>query len=57
MRMAVEIGLHLSCDRAIASNKFSIGMSEVRKLVFWGCYVQDKYVFFYRLRTTLHLSY
>jgi hypothetical protein len=56
MRMAVGIGLHLSCDKAVASNKFLLGMAEVRKLVFWGCYVQDKYALLYGLRTTAHLS-
>lgn len=42
IRMAIELGLHINCDAAVAAGQLSGDMAAVRKLVFWGCYVQDK---------------
>lgn len=42
IRMAIEIGLHVDCDAAVLGGQLSPEIAQVRKLVFWGCYVQDK---------------
>lgn len=42
LRMAVELGLHISCDAAVIHGQVSHEVANLRKVVFWGCYVQDK---------------
>lgn len=42
LRMAVELGLQISCDTAVIQGQLSYEVAESRKVVFWGCYVQDK---------------
>lgn len=42
VRMAFELGLHVSCEKAVQKLLISSEMAENRKMVFWGCYVQDK---------------
>ncbi|OQU95624.1 Fungal specific transcription factor domain-containing protein [Cladophialophora immunda] len=42
IRMAIQIGLHIDCQKNVACKQMSPEIAEVRKLVFWGCYIQDK---------------
>ncbi|KAF7562266.1 hypothetical protein G7046_g1860 [Stylonectria norvegica] len=42
LRMAVDLGLHISCDAAVVHKQLSPQVARLRKIVFWGCYVQDK---------------
>lgn len=42
LRMAIQLGLQVNCEKAVALKQMSPEMAEVRTMVFWGCYIQDK---------------
>ncbi|KAK3076759.1 hypothetical protein LTS18_012140, partial [Coniosporium uncinatum] len=42
-RMAIEVGLHLDCSRAVANGHLDADAAENRTKAFWCCYVQDKF--------------
>ena len=42
VRMAMELGLNHDCRKASQLQSMSMDMEEVRRITFWGCYVQDK---------------
>lgn len=44
LRMASKLGLHLDSTKAVASGQMTEEMARLRSLVFWACFVEDKYV-------------
>jgi hypothetical protein len=41
-RMALDLGLHLSCDELVSSGRMSQEEANARAITFWGCYLYDK---------------
>jgi hypothetical protein len=46
-RMLVDMGLHLDQDRLAAKSSFSEEDAEVRRRLFWSCYLWDKLISLY----------
>lgn len=42
--MALDLGLHLSCEELVKSGRMSQEEADVRVITFWGCYLFDKWV-------------
>ncbi len=40
--MAVDLGLHLSCDELVNNGRMSEEEADSRVITFWGCYLFDK---------------
>ena len=41
-RMALDLGLHLSCDELVKSGQITQDEADARLRTFWGCYAYDK---------------
>lgn len=41
-RMALDLGLHLSCNELAKSGRMSQEEADARMITFWGCYLYDK---------------
>lgn len=41
-RMALDLGLHLSCDELAKNGRITRNEADVRLMTFWGCYAYDK---------------
>ena len=41
-RMALDLGLHLSCDELVKNKRMSREEADARIITFWGCYLYDK---------------
>ena len=41
-RMALDLGLHLSCDELVTSGRITRNEADARLMTFWGCYAYDK---------------
>lgn len=42
--MCYDLGLQTDCSKAVAQGLMTPHVAENRKRIFWGCYMQDKYV-------------
>ena len=43
-RMALDLGLHLSCESLLEKGRISQEEADVRSITLWGCHLYDKYV-------------
>jgi hypothetical protein len=41
-RMALDLGLHMTCDELVNSGRMSHEEANARAITFWGCYLYDK---------------
>ncbi|KAJ4248803.1 hypothetical protein NW762_012641 [Fusarium torreyae] len=56
-RIASKLGLHLDCARAVASGHMTTEMAKLRRVVFWGCHIEDNLFSSYCSRPTFFMDW
>ncbi|KAJ9132156.1 Fungal specific transcription factor domain-containing protein [Pleurostoma richardsiae] len=56
-RIASKLGLHLDCTKAVASGHIAAETAKLRRIVFWGCHIEDNLFSSYCSRPTFFMDW